>query len=98
MYNLIRNSIEAIGGKGTISIYSHVQGESYRIYIQDSGSGIPKEIQKTIFEPFITTKDSGTGLGLTIVKRIVENHQGKIELFSSSEKGTTFIITFPIPT
>ncbi|WP_231563825.1 ATP-binding protein, partial [Anoxybacillus sp. KU2-6(11)] len=48
------------------------------------------------FEPFMTTKSSGTGLGLTIVKRIIENHGGTIALHDSSEKGTTFVISLPI--
>ncbi|MCX8047116.1 MAG: ATP-binding protein, partial [Anoxybacillus gonensis] len=52
--------------------------------------------QETIFEPFITTKSSGTGLGLTIVKRIIENHGGTIALHDSSEQGTTFVIKLPI--
>lgn len=96
MHNLIRNSIEAMEAKGTISIYSNVREDYYEIYIQDSGSGIPKEMQHTIFDPFITTKESGTGLGLTIVKRIIENHGGTIELYASSEQGTTFLITLPL--
>ncbi|MFZ3588982.1 two-component system sensor histidine kinase NtrB [Bacillus sp. DJP31] len=96
MYNLIRNSSEAIGGKGTISIYSKLLPESYQLFIRDTGFGIPIDLQKTIFEPFLTSKESGTGLGLTIVHRIVENHYGTIELFSSTENGTTFLIILPL--
>jgi signal transduction histidine kinase len=96
LYNLIRNSVEAIGEKGTVSIYSKIQDDTYELFIKDTGTGIPIEIRKTIFEPFLTSKDSGTGLGLTIVQRIIENHKGKIELYSSSEEGTTFLITLPL--
>jgi signal transduction histidine kinase len=96
LYNLIRNSSEAIEQTGTISIYSKIQRESYQLIIQDNGSGIPAEKQETVFEPFSTSKESGTGLGLTIVQTIIENHQGEIELFQSNENGTTFIITLPI--
>ncbi|NNU91421.1 MULTISPECIES: nitrogen regulation protein NR(II) [Anoxybacillus] len=95
LYNLLYNSIEAVGEDGTICLYSDV-GETYNMYVYDSGSGIPKDMQETIFEPFITTKSSGTGLGLTIVKRIIENHGGTIALHDSSEKGTTFVISLPI--
>ncbi|XWN53492.1 ATP-binding protein [Anoxybacillus flavithermus] len=95
LYNLLYNSIEAIGEDGTICLYSDV-GETYNMYVYDSGSGIPKDMHETIFEPFITTKSSGTGLGLTIVKRIIENHGGTIALHDSSEKGTTFVISLPI--
>ncbi len=97
MYNLIRNSSEAICSKGTISIYSKLQNESYQLFIQDTGTGVPTDLQKTIFEPFLTSKESGTGLGLTIVQRIIENHHGTIELFDSSENGTIFLITLPLP-
>jgi signal transduction histidine kinase len=54
-------------------------------------------MERTIFDPFSTSKDSGTGLGLTIVQRIIENHHGKIEVQESSTAGTTFLITLPLP-
>ncbi|WP_297988890.1 nitrogen regulation protein NR(II) [uncultured Anoxybacillus sp.] len=95
LYNLLHNSIESIEENGTICIYSDVN-ETYNMYIYDSGKGIPQDIQATMFEPFTTTKPSGTGLGLPIVKRIIENHGGTIALHDSSEKGTTFVISLPI--
>ncbi|WP_235341060.1 two-component system sensor histidine kinase NtrB [Anoxybacillus thermarum] len=95
LYNLLYNSIESIEEDGTICIYSDV-GETYNMYVYDSGKGIPQGMQATMFEPFMTTKPSGTGLGLTIVKRIVENHGGTIALHNSSEQGTTFVIKLPI--
>ncbi|WP_231563697.1 PAS domain-containing sensor histidine kinase [Anoxybacillus sp. KU2-6(11)] len=96
LYNLLHNSIEAIEENGTICIYSDVNEGTYNMYIYDSGRGISKEMEKALFEPFMTTKSSGTGLGLTIVKRIIENHGGTIALHDSSEKGTTFVISLPI--
>ncbi|MBM7662524.1 signal transduction histidine kinase [Bacillus mesophilus] len=96
IYNLIRNSSEAIGHTGTIRIYSEVDSHFYHLYIEDTGSGIPENLQKNIFDPFLTAKETGTGLGLTIVQRIIENHQGEIKLHSSSENGTTFVITLPL--
>ncbi|WP_231563572.1 MULTISPECIES: nitrogen regulation protein NR(II) [Anoxybacillus] len=95
LYNLLHNSIEAMEEGGTICIYSDVD-ETYNMYMYDSGSGIPTHMKEAIFEPFITTKSSGTGLGLTIVKRIIENHGGTIALHDSSEQGTTFVIKLPI--
>ncbi|WP_062047022.1 PAS domain-containing sensor histidine kinase [Bacillus sp. JCM 19034] len=94
-YNLIRNSSEAMEYSGNIHIYSKV-GDDYEVYIVDEGAGIPQEKQGDIFEPFSTLKESGTGLGLTIVKRIIENHHGDITLWSSSDEGTTFLIRLPI--
>ncbi len=96
LHNLIRNSYESMGERGEISLYSDVVGNMYRLFIKDNGVGIPEEIREKVFEPFLTSKETGTGLGLTIVHRIIENHHGTIELFSSSEKGTTFMISIPL--
>ncbi|MCD7036361.1 ATP-binding protein [Metabacillus sp. GX 13764] len=95
-HNLIRNSVESINGKGTVSISSSIKDNSYHIYFRDNGPGIPLNIQQTIFEPFSTSKEKGTGLGLTIVKGIIENHGGSISLISSSEEGTVFLISLPL--
>lgn len=96
LYNLIRNSSEAISCKGTISIFSKLEDDSYQLFIKDNGGGIPLELQKTIFEPFLTSKDSGTGLGLTIVQRIIENLGGTIVLHESHNEGTVFLISLPM--
>jgi two-component system sensor histidine kinase AtoS len=95
-HNLIRNSIEAIPKKGKLSIYSRKIEDQYQIFIEDNGPGIPADLQDVVFDPFLTSKENGTGLGLTIVQRIIDNHKGKIKLLSSSEKGTVFSITLPI--
>ncbi|SDZ55912.1 two-component system, NtrC family, sensor histidine kinase AtoS [Evansella caseinilytica] len=95
-YNLIRNSIDAMGSSGKITISSKVANRSYHIFVKDSGSGIPKELQRTIFDPFLTSKETGTGLGLTIVQRIIDNHHGDISLVSSSHEGTVFRISLPL--
>ena len=94
--NIIKNSIDAIRGKGSIGI--HISWEKTAlIRIEDSGSGIPKKLQKKIFEAGITTKKRGWGLGLALAKRIVEQyHEGKLRLARSSETGTTFEIELPI--
>lgn len=96
-YNLIRNGREAMKGEGAISIYSKQLDNVYQIFVKDTGSGISEKMKQTIFDPFVTSKDSGTGLGLTIVQRIIENHHGKIEVQESSAAGTTFLITLPLP-
>lgn len=96
--NVLSNAIQAIENEGTIVITTKKEEENIIISIQDSGTGIPKEIQNRIFEPFFTTKPvgKGTGLGLSITISIIQqNHQGKIKV-ESSEKGTIFLITLPI--
>ncbi|MFY4776454.1 sensor histidine kinase [Metabacillus sp. RGM 3146] len=96
-HNLIRNSIESIHEKGKISFYSEIEDSSYQIYVRDNGPGISLAIQKSMFEPFATSKENGTGLGLTIVQRIIVNHNGSIKLLSTSSSGTTFLISLPLP-
>ena len=94
--NLVKNSIDAMKGKGKLSI-EIVEGDSYiYITVTDSGSGIPKSKFKTVFEPGYTSKKRGWGLGLSLTKRIVqEYHKGKIRVVSSEiGKGTTMQISF----
>ena len=72
-------------------------GQMVRLVVEDNGCGIPKDLRKHVFEPFFTTKKDGkgTGIGLTVVKRMVEEHGGWIQVQSEEEKGTTFIMNFP---
>ncbi len=68
------------------------------IEIEDTGPGIPREIQDQIFNPFFTTKKGGVGLGLSIVSKIIDNHNGEIKVQSEPGKGTCFRILFPVDT
>ncbi|MGB3567698.1 MAG: ATP-binding protein, partial [Priestia megaterium] len=96
LHNLIRNSMEAMDGEGVITIYSQVHEDSYCLYIEDTGKGIPLHMQQSLYQPFSTSKDSGTGLGLPIAQRILESHGGQIKLLSTSSSGTVFVIKFPL--
>jgi two-component system, sporulation sensor kinase D len=92
--NLIKNAVDAMGGEGTITIDVSTQNNKTIIDITDTGKGIPSGKFKTVFEPGFTTKKRGWGLGLSLVKRIIEEyHHGKIFVKSSSPQGTTFRIT-----
>lgn len=95
-HNLIRNSIDSIGSKGMIHITSRIEENNAHIIFSDNGKGIQKDYQAKIFEPFVTTKENGTGIGLTIIHRIVQNHGGDIVLESSNETGTVFRLTLPL--
>lgn len=92
--NLISNALDAIQNKGSIEISVKVNPNETIIQVMDTGTGIPKEKIKTIFEPLITFKENGTGLGLASCKNIVENHRGTI---TAKNNPTAFIITLPNP-
>ena len=94
--NLVKNAIDAMKGRGSVSIKIETDAKFVKIKISDSGKGIPKNQFKTIFEPGFTTKKRGWGLGLSLTKRIVEEyHNGKIKVLESEiGKGTTFIICY----
>ncbi len=98
IYNILINAMQAMNGGGTISLITqYVHDESsVLIIIKDTGGGIPPEIQKMIFDPYFTTKESGTGLGLSMVYGIVSEHEGTIEVTSKVSEGTTFTLTFPV--
>lgn len=95
--NLIKNAVDAMDGKGIISITLIDQPDEVFIEISDTGKGIPKGKQKTVFNPGYTSKDRGWGLGLSLSRRIIQNyHKGKIFVQSSeTNQGTTFKIVLP---
>jgi len=93
--NILLNSIQAIENAGSITVNVEEEKGGYRIEIEDTGSGISKENMKKIFNPFFTTKDKGTGLGLPIVRKIIEGHQGTIDVESQEGSGTKVFIRLP---
>jgi len=96
--NLVKNGIDAMKGKGTISIAIETNSKNAFIYVSDTGKGMPKKNYKKIFTPGFTSKKRGWGLGLSLARRIInEYHNGKIRVFKSSpEKGTTIEISLKI--
>jgi two-component system sensor histidine kinase HydH len=96
LINLLTNAIEASPEGETVKLSSYRTGEKLMIDVSDHGSGIPNKKKEEIFSPFFTTKKGGAGLGLTIAKKIVEAHQGKLEIFKNTEAGVTFRVVIPI--
>lgn len=96
--NLITNAVQAMDGKGTLSIGTSARGDWVEITVQDSGCGIPEENLTKIMDPFFTTKPvgKGTGLGLSIVHQIVEEHEGQLLVDSKEGVGTRFTLGFPV--
>ena len=97
IHNLIKNAIQSIpeGRELDILITAAKAKDKAMISVQDNGGGIPEKMQHKIFEPNFTTKSSGMGLGLALVKNLVNSFGGAIG-FDTSEKGTTFIIVLPL--
>jgi signal transduction histidine kinase len=101
LLNLVRNAREAMsnrpGGRLRV-VVACVEGASseVRVTVEDSGSGIPPEHLGQIFDPFFSTKERGTGLGLALVQQIVVEHGGRIDVASGPEAGTTFTLVFPV--
>lgn len=96
LLNLLKNAKEAISGKGSIRLSSGRKKDLLSIQIKDNGCGIPAERLESIFEPFKTYKQGGTGLGLSLSRRIIEAHGGSISVTSKEGKGTAFTVKLPI--
>lgn len=97
MENLTKNAVDAMGGEGELHISTGSEKGKVWIEVKDSGKGIPRKNFKTVFSPGYTTKKRGWGLGLTLVKRIIEEYHGGRIFVKESEigKGTTFRIELP---
>ena len=91
--NLCKNAIDAMSGKGLITIRQTAEEQHITVEVSDTGHGIPRKLQKDVFRPGFTTKKRGWGLGLSLARRIIEDyHKGRIFVKSSGPAGTTFAI------
>ncbi len=95
--NLYRNAAEAMKGRGAIDVTVTGDGAGLAVTIADHGPGIPAELRQRVFEPYFTTKDDGTGLGLALVRVTLEAHRGTISVSETAGGGATFAIVFPSP-
>jgi signal transduction histidine kinase len=109
--NLLINAYEALEGKGAITLRArlvhtadegallpdgHIAVPTVVVEVADTGPGFDKELADKIFNPFFTTKAQGSGLGLAIVRKIVDAHEGRIDVTSVPDQGTTFRVTLPV--
>ena len=99
LVNLIRNAVEAMSksDKRDLTIATRQSGDEIEIAISDTGTGLPEEIVSRLFHPFVTTKERGMGMGLSICRTIAEAHGGKLSLDSNTKKGATFVLRLPAP-
>ncbi|HXI32323.1 MAG TPA: ATP-binding protein, partial [Vicinamibacterales bacterium] len=97
--NLVTNAMRATPAGGIITVAAAPRSDAVAISVADTGSGIPREFLSTIFEPFVQVPDAsrgGAGLGLTISRRIVEGHGGRLSVQSEPGRGSTFTFTVPL--
>jgi signal transduction histidine kinase len=102
--NLLINAYEAMGGTGRIVITSELTRmadggagrEAVLVEVTDDGPGMPADVSEKVFDPFFTTKAQGSGLGLAIVRKIVDAHDGRLDLRTAPGQGTTIRLTLPV--
>jgi PAS domain S-box-containing protein len=95
--NIVKNAMSAMPEGGTLRVATQRRGDQVELQISDTGVGMSEEVQQKIFEPYFTTRDYGSGIGLTLVYKVVKEHNADITVRSQPEKGSTFTITFPVP-
>lgn len=100
LLNLIKNGLQAMedtGREKKIIISTYLEGANAILSVKDSGCGMTDKQMEKIFEPYYTTKSNGTGLGLTVLFKIIKEHGGDIHVLSVKDEGSEFIISLPIP-
>lgn len=94
--NIIKNSLEATAGDGTIEVNVRTKNKEVRVTVKDTGEGMSQEKLRKVGTPFYSTKEQGTGMGIAICQRIVKNHKGRIIIISQENKGTTIDVYLPL--
>jgi PAS domain S-box-containing protein len=97
LLNLVKNAVAAMPKGGTLNLSLRAVNDELKLAVGDTGSGIPEDKLGKIFEPYYTTKENGTGLGLTLTYKIIKEHGGDVTVQSRQGQGSTFTITIPIP-
>jgi signal transduction histidine kinase len=94
--NILMNAVESMPDGGKLDVQIQYIDGSVKIYIVDAGKGMKQGVLQNIYDPFFTTKPSGTGVGLSVSLKIIEDHGGTIDAISEQGKGTTMLLTLPI--
>lgn len=97
LLNIVKNAIAAMPDGGTMTVTTELRGDEVLLRFSDTGVGMSEEVQSKIFDPYFTTRDTGSGIGLTLVYKVIREHLGDIAVHSREGHGTTFTITFPVP-
>jgi len=97
LYNLILNAFQAMPEGGTLTVRTVEADGQFELTVADTGTGIPREKLASVFDPFFTTKTGGLGLGLALIKRVVEDHGGRVAIASEEGRGSTVTLRLPLP-
>ncbi len=97
LLNIVKNAIPAMPDGGQLIIRTLRRGDEVEVQVKDTGVGMDEETMQKVFEPYFTTKESGSGIGLTLVYKIIKEHLGEVSVSSREGVGTTFTITLPVP-
>ncbi|NBC29436.1 MAG: PAS domain S-box protein [Spirochaetes bacterium] len=97
LMNIIKNAIAAMPEGGTLGVSTKRRGDDVQLDIADTGLGMSDDVAEKIFEPYYTTKDYGSGIGLTLVYKVIKEHLGEISVQTQEGQGTTFTLSFPVP-
>jgi signal transduction histidine kinase len=96
LINLLTNAIDSSPEDGLVTVQARFLGDGLVLDVVDCGAGIPRPQRPMVFDPFFTTKAHGTGLGLPIVRKIVEAHRGDLEILDNPDRGLTFRVLLPL--
>jgi two-component system sensor histidine kinase FlrB len=96
LINLVRNALQAAGDKAHVVVSADIDGNAVRISVSDNGPGVAEEQVEKIFEPFVSLRSDGTGLGLAVVRSVAKAHGGEVSLAANGSKGATFVLTLPL--
>jgi signal transduction histidine kinase len=94
--NLLENAVHAASPTGAVRVRGSARNDAVDVHVEDSGPGVDAETQRRLFEPLITTKQRGIGLGLALVKKIAERHGGSVSYSTRSEGGARFTVRLPV--
>lgn len=97
LLNLVKNAINAMPHGGMLRISTQVRGDEALLRVSDNGEGMSEAVLDKIFEPYFTTRDFGSGIGLTLVYKVIKEHMGDIVVISKEGRGSTFTVTLPVP-
>lgn len=95
VFNLVLNAIDATGKGGRITVSARAEGATVALRVADDGAGVPDDVRAKLFRPYFTTKKHGTGLGLFVIRKIVEEHGGRVAVESRAGPGATFVVELP---